>query len=184
MATVDLKTRRLFLRPLVESDAKALFGAVEASREALKRRLRWVGDVRSTEDERRFIAESLSAMETGDLLLWGVFESKTDELAGVVSLDKFSLKERTQACFSTWINASMQDKGYATEAGRVVVECAFRKLNCHRLFVRMDPSNRAFRRVLKKIGFKYEGCLRDDKRLNGRWINQECWGLLKSEWKK
>jgi ribosomal-protein-alanine N-acetyltransferase len=184
MATVELKSRRLFLRPLIESDAKELFGAIEASREILKRRLRWVGEVRSIEDERRFIAEATATMETGDLLLWGIFDSKTSALVGVVGLDKLSSKERTQACFSIWINSSKQDKGYATEVGRVVVECAFRKLNCHRLFVRMDPSNRAFRRVLKKIGFKYEGCLRDDKRLNGRWIDQECWGLLKSEWKK
>ena len=26
--------------------------------------------------------------------------------------------------------------------------------------------------------------LRKHKRLNGRWVDQECWGLLKTEWKR
>ncbi len=184
MATANLKSRRLTLRPLTESDAEELFEAVETSREALKRRLLWVGGVRGVEDQKRFIAQAQAVAEKGDELVLGVFESKTDALVGVVSLDKQSSKERTQARLAVWIRADKQDRGYCTEAGRAVLECVFRRLNCHRLFARIDPTNRAFRRVLKKLGFHYEGCLRDDKRLNGRWIDQECWGLLKTEWKK
>lgn len=184
MATADLRTRRLLLRPLDDADAEELFAAVDSSREKLKRRLNWVSAVSCVEDERRFIAESGRAMVAGDLLLWGIFEGKSQRLIGTASLDKITSPERSQANFAVWIRADKQDKGFSTEAGKAVVECAFKKLNCHRLFVRLDPSNRAYRRVLKKLGFRYEGCLRDDKRLNGRWVDQECWGLLKAEWKK
>lgn len=38
------------------------------------------------------------------------------------------------------------------------------------------------RKVLQSLEFRYEGCLRQDLRLNGRWIDQECWGLLRAEW--
>lgn len=184
MATANLKSRRLTLRPLTERDAGELFKAVETSREGLKRRLLWVGGVQGAEDQKRFIVEAQAAAERGDDLVWGVFESKADALVGVVSLDKQSSKERTQARLTVWIRTDKQDRGYCTEVGRTVLECGFRRLNCHRLFARIDPTNRAFRRVLKKLGFRYEGCLRDDKRLNGRWIDQECWGLLKVEWKR
>ncbi|MBI2362306.1 MAG: GNAT family N-acetyltransferase, partial [Elusimicrobia bacterium] len=70
----------------------------------------------------------------------------------------------------------------ATEAGRLMVDHAFRRMELRRLWARLDPANRAFRHVLKKLGFRYEGCLRADKRLNGRWIDQECWGMLRSDW--
>ena len=91
---------------------------------------------------------------------------------------------RAQARLGIWIRSERQDKGYGVEATRLVVEHGFRKLGLHRLYARLEPSNRVFRRVLKKLGFRYEGCLRDDKRLNGRWIDQECWGLLKAERKR
>jgi hypothetical protein len=42
--------RRLMLRPLEETDAPALFDAVLASREVLKRRLTWVDGVREPRD--------------------------------------------------------------------------------------------------------------------------------------
>lgn len=184
MASANLKSRRLTVRPLTEGDAQGLFEAVESSRESLKRRLLWVGDIRRAEDQKGFINDAIAAAERGDELTWGVFETKMNALVGVVSLDKESSKERTKARFAVWIRFDKQDRGYCTEVGKVVLECGFRRLNCHRLFARIDPTNRAFRRVLKKLGFHYEGCLRDDKRLNGRWIDQECWGLLKAEWKK
>jgi ribosomal-protein-alanine N-acetyltransferase len=92
--------------------------------------------------------------------------------------------ERGQAALGAWVRSDRQDKGYAAEAGRLLVEHAFRKLGLYRIYARIDPANRPFRKVLKKLGFRYEGCLRGDRRLNGRWVDQECWGLLKAEWKR
>lgn len=164
-----------------EKDADALWRAVDESRAVLRRRLRWVGGAGSVEDERRFIA---AASRQGGRVTWGIFEAESERLAGVASLDRGAADSRAQARFAIWIRADRQDRGYSTEAGRAMLGYAFRRLGCHRVFVRLAPANRAFRRVLKKLGFCYEGCLRDDKRLNGRWVDQECWGLLRTEWKK
>jgi ribosomal-protein-alanine N-acetyltransferase len=57
-------------------------------------------------------------------------------------------------------------------------------MQLHRLYARIDPANRPSRKVLKKLRFRYEGTLREDKRLNGRWVHQECWGMLRSEWQR
>ena len=74
--------------------------------------------------------------------------------------------------------------GLAVEAGRRLLKTAFLKEGLQRVYARIEPSNRAARRILQKLGFSYEGCLRREKKLNGRWVDQECWGLLKSEMKK
>ncbi len=182
MATVSaakLEGRRLSLRPLGPEDAASLFEAVESSREVLKRRLRWVGGVRSAADEAAFIERSRQ-----DAPVWGVFETRSEKLVGAANLAPIPPADRSQACFGVWIRADRQDRGYAFEVGKLIVEHAFRKLGSHRISARLDPANRSFRRVLKKLGFRYEGCLRDDQRLNGRWVDQECWGLLKSERKR
>lgn len=182
MATASagkLEGRRLSLRPLIPEDAGPLLEAVESSREILKRRLRWVGEVRSEADEAAFIGRSRA-----DAPSWGVFETRSERLVGAASLVPVLPADRAQVRFGVWIRADRQDRGYASEAGKLIIEYAFRKLGSHRISARLDPANRSFRRVLKKLGFRYEGCLRDDQRLNGRWVDQECWGLLKSERKR
>ena len=181
MAKDKLETRRVYLRALTKDDATPLFEAVDASRDVLKRRLRWVSSVEAEADTRAFIA---SAAKDKTAKVWGIFEHKDDRLVGVASLEDMLDDKRARATIGFWIVVDRQDKGLGSEVGRAVVEHAFRKLDRHRLQARIDPSNRAFRKVLKKIGFSYEGCLRSDNRLNGRWIDRECWGMLQADWKR
>ncbi|OIO04162.1 MAG: hypothetical protein AUJ52_15745 [Elusimicrobia bacterium CG1_02_63_36] len=176
-----IASRRVYLRALTKDDAPALLEAVETSRESLKRRLRWVGDANDLEYFRRFIA---AADASSDSDTWGVFEAKGDRLIGVASLQEMEDPQRGRGRLALWIASDRQDKGIGTEAARCLVDYGIRKRGLHRLFARLDPANRSFRRVLKKIGFRYEGCLRSDRRLNGRWVDQECWGMLKSELKR
>lgn len=178
-----MEGRRIVLRALTDADAEALCDAVSSSREALKRRLRWVPAVGGAEDERRFIAESAARTAAGSAAVWGIFENRAGRLAGVVSLRGLEDAERAQGRFGVWIRADRQDRGFAVEAGKLVLEFAFRRAGLHRVHARLDPANRPFRKVLKKLGLRYEGCLRSDRRLNGRWVDQECWGLLRGEWK-
>ncbi|MFH1725147.1 MAG: GNAT family protein [Elusimicrobiota bacterium] len=184
MAKDRMQGRRLHLRPLAAADAEALFEAVESSRESLKRRLRWVSEVREASDEARFIAQAEAEAASGDAFTWGAFDNRSEKLVGMTALQGMHKAEGSQARIGAWVRSGRQDKGYAAEAGRLVLEHAFRKAGLHRVYARLDPSNRAFRKVLKRLGFRYEGCLRADKRVNGRWVDQECWGLLKDEWKR
>jgi len=180
----ELIGRRVRLRTLSDSDAAPLFEAVESSREALKRWFSWVPKAGGAGDEAAFIRTSREEAERGESRGWGVFESRSERLAGVASVGGLAPPERGRGRFCVWIRSDRRDRGYATEAGRLLVEHAFRRLNLHRLFARIDPANRGARRVLRKLGFRYEGRLRDDSKINGRWIDTECWGLLKAERRK
>ena len=174
------KSRRLQLRPLAEADAEALCAAVEVSREVLRRRLRWGGEPASVEASRAFIRDA--ARGRGEREVFGVFEARTGALAGVAALQGL-LAVPGLAELSLWVRADRQGRGYGLEAARLLAAHAFRRDGPQKLFARLDPSNRAARKVLQGAGFRYEGCLRHEKRLNGRWIDQECWGLLRSEWR-
>ncbi|MBI5595928.1 MAG: GNAT family N-acetyltransferase [Elusimicrobia bacterium] len=182
MAEPTIEGRRLTLRPLAADDAGALLEAVTGSQEALRRRLSWAAAEPTLEGEAAFIAASQAAAASGSALTWGLFEAKGGALAGVGAFDELLPAERGHARTAFWIRSGRTDRGYATEAGRLMVDHAFRRMELRRLSARLDPANRAFRHVLKKLGFRYEGCLRADKRLNGRWIDQECWGMLRSDW--
>jgi ribosomal-protein-alanine N-acetyltransferase len=172
--------RRLALRPFSAGDAEALFAAVDSSREVLGRRLRWVPAAVSAADSRDFIRACSEARRRGEREDFGVFEARSGVLAGAASLQSL-LAVPGLAEFSLWIRADRQDRGYAFEAGRLLIAHAFRRDALQKLYARIDPGNRGARKVLQRAGFRYEGCLRREKRLHGRWIDQECWGLLRSE---
>ena len=180
----ELVGRRVRLRPLADSDADPLFEAVDSSREALKRWLSWVPKAEGAGEEAAFIRRAREEAARSESSVWGVFESRSERLAGVASLGGLAPSERGRGRFCVWIRADRRDRGYATEAGRLLVGHAFRRSGLHRIFARIDPANRGARRVLRKVGFRYEGRLRDDSKINGRWVDTECWGLLKAERKR
>lgn len=175
--------KKIDLKPLVPAHAAELYAAIEASREPLRRRLRWVGGVRSKDDAAAFLRRAAEESARGVGRVFGIFEAKTGILAGVAALQGL-IEVPGLAEFSGWVRADRQERGYFLEAGRLLAAHAFRKEGLHRLHARIDPANRSARRVLQKLGFRYEGSLRHAKRLNGRWVDQECWGLLEDEWKK
>lgn len=179
-----LVTKRLSLRPLTSADAEVLVEALQASREMLRRRLCWVDEAHGVADEETFIRAAAEGRERGSSLVCGVFDRQGGGLLGVAALSPIATTHASKAELGAWIRVEQQDKGFGAEAARALCEYAFHKLQLHRLYARIDPTNRPSRKVLKSLHFRYEGTLREDKKLNGRWIQQECWGLLRSEWQK
>lgn len=113
--------------------------------------------------------------------VFGVAEIKTLRLAGAVWLSRDPEGSEGVARLCVRIRAQSQGKGYATEAGGLLAAHAFEKLKFHRLETRIEPANRAMRKVLKRLGFRYEGRLRSARRSGTRWLDQECWGLLRAD---
>ncbi|MFA6315949.1 MAG: GNAT family protein [Elusimicrobiota bacterium] len=175
-----LKAGALRLRCLEAQDTPALFEAVACSRPELRRRLRWVDSVQTPEDCAGFIARSRPAPEMTEFVV-GVFEGK-GRLAGVAALQN-PAEDGAVAEFSVWIRADKRRRGKAFAAGKAFITHFFRKAGVRRLYVRLEPANPEARGLVRKLGFKYEGRLRREKRLNGRWVDQECWGLLREEWR-
>jgi RimJ/RimL family protein N-acetyltransferase len=167
---------RLTLRPLEASDVADLREAIDVSRPQLKRRFVWDA---ADADEEKFVARCAEAEAREEELVRGARAVKTGQLIGVGALQRLA-GTMGVAELSFWVRSDKTDKGYAQEIGRGMAELAFKR-RIHRLWVRLDPTNRAARQVLKRLKFKYEGRLRREKRLNGRWIDQECWGLLKED---
>ncbi len=74
-------------------------------------------------------------------------------------------------------------KGYGTEAAQIIVDFLFlsKDIPCIQATVHVD--NVASYRVLEKIGFKREGKIRKRFYIQGQWVDQFLYSLLKEEWK-
>lgn len=104
---------------------------------------------------------------------------ETGELVGAVGLKLEP--EHTRAELGYWIGKTFWNHGYATEAARRVVQFGFQALGLHRIYARAFVRNPASRRVLEKIGMRYEGRLRDHFLKWGEPLDLDMFGLLATD---
>jgi RimJ/RimL family protein N-acetyltransferase len=91
-------------------------------------------------------------------------------------------EQHSKAEIGYWIGLPFWGRGYATEAAREVVRYGFQDLKLNRIFAGVYGGNEASMRILTKLGFKHEGTLRQHYLKWGRFLDSECYGLLRSEW--
>ena len=80
------------------------------------------------------------------------------------------------------IGADHWGRGYATDASRVLLRFAFGTLGRHRVTAAIGPENEASITVVKRLGFTYEGHLRDHVFTNGGWRDSLLYSLLAGEY--
>ena len=63
-----------------------------------------------------------------------------------------------------------------------MINHAFNALNLHRLNAVVDPRNLASARVLRKLGMREEGLLRENELVKGEWTDELVFAMLADEW--
>lgn len=75
-------------------------------------------------------------------------------------------------------------KGFMTEANRAIIEYGFENMDLNRIEAFTGTNNTASHKLLKKLGFKEEGLLREHYFKNNRIEDSLCFGLLKKEYEQ
>jgi RimJ/RimL family protein N-acetyltransferase len=177
-----LRTERLLLRPYRSSDAAALFAAVEESRQRLQCWLDWVDEFRSLDHARAYIAGAAHDWQRRRDLFFGLFDAAGRYLgnAGLHNVD-WSLRSFE---IGYWLRDDAVGHGYAQEAVRRLTRFAFDDLAANRVEIRCDPRNARSRRVADRLGFVYEGCLRNSRQdPAGRPRDTVVYALVPEDWK-
>ena len=175
-----LDATRLRLRAVVEADVPdllAVFGDAEVCRYWSRPAL---ADAAQAADLQREIA-ALFAERT--LFQWAIADRATDRLIGTCTLAELSAEHR-RAAVGYALRRDAWGRGHATDALRALLAFAFDALRLHRLEADVDPRNAASIRVLERLGFRYEGCLRERWHLSGELQDAALYGLLAREWRE
>lgn len=106
-----------------------------------------------------------------------------DQHIGVAGLHGIKLPNRN-ATFGIAIGEkALWDKGFGTEAARLILDYGFRQLNLHRVTLWVYSTNRRAIHVYEKLGFKEEGRKRESEYRDGTYCDDVLMGILKREWK-
>ena len=157
----ELRSGRLVLRPYRLEDAEALYAAIDESRGHLAPWMPWLRHYRDIDDARDFCLQSAARwLQRADLAL-GIFNALNGRFLGSTGLHRFDWHARTFEV-GYWLRQSATGQGYASEAVRLQARLAFAELDARRLELRCDSRNVASRRVAERLGFVFEGQLRND----------------------
>jgi RimJ/RimL family protein N-acetyltransferase len=73
-------------------------------------------------------------------------------------------------------------RGLGTEATRLILAHAFETVGMHRVELAVYRFNPRARRVYDKVGFVYEGTMRDALLWEGNWVDADTMSILDREW--
>ena len=155
-AIKEFVTERLRLRGWRRDDAPPL-AAMNADPEVM----RYIGSGAKSYAEALERAESLVRERPGDGFgLWAIEERAIDKSGtGVFHgwAGLFPLDDTQEIELAYRLPRSSWGRGIATEAARPLLAYGFDDLRLETIAAVTDPENRASRRVLDKLGFRYRG---------------------------
>ena len=169
----SIKTERLTLRPIKDSDLNHIFQGLSHSEvikhygisfttlQEAKQQIQWYDD--------------LIKNETG--YWWAIELSESNEFIGSVGLNDIK-KEHHRGEIGFWLLPEFWGNGYITEAASNVINVGFETFNLHRIQAWVESGNNGSRQVLKKLGFIYEGILKDYEIKNDQYISVEIYSRL------
>jgi RimJ/RimL family protein N-acetyltransferase len=116
-------------------------------------------------------------------VIFAIVESESDRHIGNVKLGPINWLHR-RTLFGIMIgDKDFWAKGVGEEVTRLMVEYAFFRLNLHRVGLVVFEEHQSAVRCYEKVGFKIEGCLRENMFQDGQYKNHVSMGLLRTEYK-
>lgn len=174
----ELETERLTLRLFQKEDAPVVQRLASAYEVALNTltiphpypegaAAQWIEWNEKAFDERKMVNLAIVVRETG-------------EIAGSIGL--VMKPEHDKAEIGYWIGVPYWNRGYATEAGKALIDYGFREWNLNRIDAGHFDRNPSSGRVMQKLGMKYEGTLRQSIKKWDDYLDVEYYAILRSDW--
>ncbi len=118
-----------------------------------------------------------------DRLDLAVTDRSTGQCVGEVVLNDWD--EGNQSCsFRVLLGPRGRDRGFGTEATRLIVGHGFERLGLHRISLEVYSFNPRARHVYEKVGFVAEGVLRDALRWGEEWVDATVMSILAPQWQQ
>jgi ribosomal-protein-alanine N-acetyltransferase len=114
---------------------------------------------------------------------WGIINKEDKKLIGTLGLYDWD-KTARRAEIGCDLEPAYWRQGLMTEAFRVVLKYGFEKMKLNRIQALIDSKNARSMKLVRRLGFKKEGVLRQRSYFNGRFLDDIVFSLLKTEWKK
>jgi len=177
-ASID--TERLRLRGMQLEDAESVY-AFKSDLEAS--RLHGGEPHHDIDQSREWVRQYLDDNGQRKAITWVIVERGKDEVIGECCLWNIDHEQRC-AEIGYELRSSHWGKGFMKETLPPVLDFGFSTLGLHRVQAFTLGTNTPSRKVLTGLGFKHEGTLRLKVPVDGKYVDEFVYGLLKEDWEK
>ncbi|HJJ50481.1 MAG TPA: GNAT family N-acetyltransferase, partial [Methanocorpusculum sp.] len=148
-----IETERLILRQIVASDAEDIFANSCGPKTGLNAGWKPHATIRETR-------EIMNEVFLGQKNVFGIVLKETDTLIGNIGLVGDYMRDNDSVRMLGYsLGEDFWGHGFMTEAAKVVIDFGFETMHLDLISATCYPFNVRSRRVLEKLGFRYEGTL-------------------------
>jgi len=171
-----IESKRLLIRPILNEDAKAVFAYRS---DAITNQYQgWIPKNLSEVDE--FIAKNPKSInQTDSWFQLVMIEKESDELIGDIGLHFIDEHQVELGCT---LSKEVHKLGYATESLQRVISFLFETLDKHRITSSIDPLNKPSIDLVERLGFRKEAHFKESLLIDGQWVDDIIYAVLKKEW--
>ena len=170
----ELKTERLYLRPLGMQDDAGMF-AMLSDPESMRY---WCkAPIKTISEAQQVLRKDVESDAKGNSMCWAILLKSSEQMIGKCILFQYSAANR-RAEVGYILNRDYWRQGLMFEALNAMTGFAFKRLNIHRLEADVDPGNTGSLALLEKLGFKREGTFKDRWRVYDEWQDSVMLGLI------
>ena len=166
------------LEPLHEGHAAALAAAAQ--------KLDWgwfLKPLRTRSDIDKRISDGLKAESKDEAYVFAVIMKKDGQVVGSTSYLQVAAEHKRAEIGSTWYTSDTQGTKVNPECKYLLLKHAFEDWGAERVQLTTDANNLRSQRAILKLGAKFEGKLRSDKRRpDGSMRDSMVYSIIASEW--
>lgn len=178
--SVTLTGKLVRLEPLTEAHVPGL--AVVGLKPEIWRYMRY-GKVKSEAHLRSWVRELLELQDQGTDLPFAVIYQASGDAVGCTRYLNIDLPNRSLEIGGTWYGLDYQGTLVNTECKYLLLEHAFEKLECIRVWFKADKRNLRSLHALERLGAVKEGVLRNHMILpDGHIRDSVVYSLIPEEW--
>lgn len=169
-----IETKRLILRPLVESDIDNIFKFT--SNPNVARLVTWQPH-QSTEDTKKFYEYVLTVYAQGHVTPLGITLKGTDTVIGFAGASWQSKPHKTME-LETVLAEEFWGQGIVVEALQGVIDYCLKEFDIIRIQSRCKKENTQSFRMMQKLGMKHEGTIYSSLFAKGERWDMEMFSLI------
>ena len=177
-STPTFQTKRLIIRRLTSADADEYYEI--ASNPIVSAETIW--DRHETrEDSINYLQRITKRFENREEVHWGIIFKETKKLigrTGLINIDP--IHEKAELGYA--LSNQYWNQGITTEATYPLLEFVINEVGFNRLEARCRANNIGSYRVMEKLGLTFEGTLRKQLKIKGKFMDQKLYSILKDDY--
>lgn len=133
----------------------------------------------TTEYQMFLLGAQLKQFLHSEALRYYLFEkTNTEQIIGCVAFSNIRLGNERSCSISYKLAKTMQQKGYASEAARFLLQLLAMEFSMHRVEADILPCNLRSIRLAERLGFSLEGIAKSSHLIQGTWRDHARYALI------